>query len=286
MNSTKKAIFFLTFAVSLNADTLFMTNSQNQLLRGDTNTPGSIMTVGSVSGLSAGENLVGIDFRPANGQLLGLGSSSRLYAIDINTAAAVSVGSPGAFSLNGTSFGFDFNPTVDRIRVTSNAGQDLRLNPNDGTLSATDGALNGATTSIVASAYTNSFGGATTTTLYGIDNTTGSLYVQNPPNAGTQMLVGSLGVGGTIGSNVGFDIGYPGNIAYATLQTGSAGSGLYSVNLGTGAASLVANINGQSVTGLATSAVPEPSTMWLLGAGLTAFGGIRLRRARLSRKQL
>jgi hypothetical protein len=34
--------------------------------------------------------------------------------------------------LAGTSFGFDFNPTVDRIRLVSDSGQNLRLNPNSG----------------------------------------------------------------------------------------------------------------------------------------------------------
>jgi hypothetical protein len=51
------------------------------------------------------------------------------------------VGASGQFSLNGSSFGFDFNPTVDRIRVQSDADQNLRLNPATGALAATDTTL-------------------------------------------------------------------------------------------------------------------------------------------------
>lgn len=279
MNCTKTAMMIMALNIAAHADTLYMTNTQSQLLRADSASPGSVSVVGSLNGLQAGESLLGIDFRPATGQLFGLGSTSRLYSINTGTGAASQVGSIGAFTLNGTSFGFDFNPTVDRIRVTSNAGQDLRLNPIDGSLTATDGTLNGATSSIVASAYTNSFGGATTTTLYGIDNATGSLYIQNPPNNGTQALVGSLGVSGTIASNVGFDIAYPGNFGYATLQTGNAGTGLYAINLASGGASLITNLSGQSITGLAVTNVPEPSSFMLLGLGAaSAFAFVRARR--------
>lgn len=280
MNCTKTAIIAITLSLAASADTLYMTNTQGQLFRADSSAPSNITNLGTVSGLQAGESLLGIDFRPATGQLFGLGSSSRLYTVNTMNAAATQVGTAGAFSLSGTSFGFDFNPTVDRIRVVSNTSQDLRLNPNDGSLTMMDGNLNGATTSIVGSAYTNSFAGSTATTLYGINNATGALYIQDPPNAGTQRLVGSLGVSGTIASNVGFDIAYPGNFGYATLQTGSAGTGLYSINLDSGAATLITNLNGQSITGLAVTNIPEPSSVALfaLGAGAAGLWARRRRR--------
>ena len=43
--------------------------------------------------------------------------------------------------LAGSDFGFDFNPTVDRIRLISDADQNLRLNPMTGGVAATDSML-------------------------------------------------------------------------------------------------------------------------------------------------
>ena len=76
------------------------------------------------------------------GSSTGLGSTSRLYTIDLTSGVATQVGaSPFAAALSGTNFGFDFNPVVDRVRVVSDADQNLRLNPNNGALAATDTAL-------------------------------------------------------------------------------------------------------------------------------------------------
>jgi Domain of unknown function (DUF4394) len=197
-----------------------------------------------VKGLQTGENLLGIDYRPNTGQLYGLGSSNRLYTIDAATGAATQVGT-GQFAapLSGTSFGADFNPTVDRLRIVSNAAQNLRLNPDTGAVVdgdavttgvQTDGNLNGATSSIVATAYTNSFKGATTTTEFGIDATTDQLFIQNPPNAGTQTLVGALGV--DFSPNSGLDIAFSNGV---NLAFAASNSSLYSINLTSGAATLV-----------------------------------------------
>jgi hypothetical protein len=79
-------------------------------------------------------------------------------------------------AVNGTSFGFDFNPVPDRLRFVTDADQDLRLNPNDGTVAGTDGTLAfsammptdpnaGTNPNVVGSAYTNNFSGTTTTTF-------------------------------------------------------------------------------------------------------------------------
>jgi hypothetical protein len=234
------ALFFVVGLANVKAATLFGVNTSNQLVRFDSATPGTISAPLTITGLQTGENILGIDFRPVNGQLYGLGSTSRLYTINITTGAATAIGAAGAFTLSGTDFGFDFNPTVDRIRVVSNTGQNLRLNPNDGTLAATDTPLNPGAPSVTAAAYTNNFAGATTTTLYVIDTTTNSLYTQNPPNAGTLNLVGPLGVVAT--SANGFDIASNG-MAFAGLTVGGT-SRLYTINLTTGAATAVAAIGG------------------------------------------
>lgn len=187
-----------------------------------------------ITGLATGETVVGLDFRPFNGQLYAVTSASKLYTINLGSGAAMQVGtSPLATLLVGSSFGFDFNPTVDRIRLTGNTGLNLRLHPETGVVVAVDGQLNPGTPSICASAYTNNFAGATTTVLYNIDNMTNTLYKQDPPNAGGLVPVGPLGI--NIESNASFDIAARSNIAYAILKVGSQTS-LYTINLSTGAA--------------------------------------------------
>ncbi|MFD2519954.1 DUF4394 domain-containing protein [Emticicia soli] len=188
----------------------------------------------AITGLQSGETILGIDMRPATGQLYALGSTSRLYVLNTSSGAAAAVGTvPFATLLSGTSFGFDFNPTVDRIRCVSNTGQNLRLHPETGAIAAVDGALNPGTPSVTASAYTNNYAGATTTVLYNIDSMTDKLNKQDPPNAGTQVEVGNLGVN-TEAAN-GFDIGSRSGMAWAILKVGDK-SGLYSINLTSGAA--------------------------------------------------
>lgn len=274
-------ILVLATPMQAKAESIFALTTTNSLLSFDSSTPGTVNSIGPVTGLQPGESLFGIDFRPATLQLYGLGSSSRLYTINTATGAATQVGSPGAFALTGVDFGFDFNPTVDRIRVTSDLNQNLRLNPVDGTLTMADASLafaSGLDPNIVGSAYTNNFAGAVTTVLYGIDSDLGILAIQNPPNNGTLNPVGSLGV--STSGLVGFDISGLTGTAFASLTSTEPdvnSSELYTINLSTGAATLIGTIGGGttigglSVTPFAPSAIPEPSTIVLLASGLLAI---------------
>ena len=256
----------------------------------DSATPGIILTGVPVTGLQAGETLLGIDFRPATGGLYGLGSTNRLYMINPTTGAATQVGSAGAFTLSGTAFGFDFNPTVDRIRGTSNTGQNLRLNPNDGTLFGTDTAVTyaagdpnaGTTPRIVGSAYINNSPGAGTTTLFVIDSILNILATQGSPggspvspNTGQLFTIGALGF--DTSDLVGFDVSGLTGTAFASLTGPVANnSQLFTIDLSTGAGTLVGTIGGGvTLAGLASSvgAVPEPSTLIL---SLIGLGGLRL----------
>ena len=227
--------------------------SGNVLVRFDSATPGSFTGVVTVTGLAPGESLVGIDVRPMTLQVYALGATAagtgRLYLLNPNTGAASLVGTLAAdpvdvslpyAALSGTRFGIDFNPVPDRLRVVSDSGLNLRINPNTA-LVITDGALNGAATGVGAAAYINSYAGATLTVLYDLDAVSDTLLVQNPPNNGTLALVGALGVNAT--DAIGFDILASGgvNTAFATLQAGGV-TGLYTINLDTGAATLVGNL--------------------------------------------
>ncbi|PIF47576.1 uncharacterized protein DUF4394 [Chryseobacterium sp. 52] len=202
--------------------------------------PNSPMPVSkTVAGLQTGENILGIDFRPLNGQLYALGSSSRIYTINLGTGAATAVGtSPFTTLLAGTDFGFDFNPVVDKIRVVSNTGQNLRLDPVTGGITAVDTTINPAGAMISAAAYTNNFAGTTATTLFVIDHNTDKLYQQNPPNNGTLVETGSLGI--NITNANGFDIGSVSQKAYLMATVGTA-TKLYTVNTTSGAATSISD---------------------------------------------
>ena len=238
--------------------TVYGVTTSNNLVRFNSSRPGTVLGSTAITGLQAGENVLGIDFRPSTGLLFGLGSTSRLYRIDTVTGVATQIGTAGAFTLTGTNFGFDFNPVPDRIRVTSDADQNLRLNPNDGTLTATDGTLAyaggdvnaGQNPNIVASGYTNSFGGSTTTTLYDLDSNLDILVTQNPPNNGTLNTVGSLGL--NITGEAGFDITPGNNTALAALQLTAGGPSLLArVNLANGSAAVIGPIGGQTLRDIA-----------------------------------
>jgi hypothetical protein len=232
------AAFIVDIAIPTNPVAYAVDNAGTNLLIFNLTAPGTPVSK-AITGLQAGETILGLDFRPANAQLYALGSTSRIYTINASSGAAAVVGTaPFTPALSGTSFGFDFNPTVDRIRIVSNTGQNLRLNPETGALAATDGSLNPGTPSVSAAAYTNNFAGATTTSLFVIDANTDKLYLQNPPNNGTLVEVGSLGINVELAN--GFDIGSTSNTAYALLTVGAV-TKLYSINLASGAATSVAD---------------------------------------------
>ncbi|GGH62969.1 hypothetical protein HNQ91_002627 [Filimonas zeae] len=194
------------------------------------------ITTKTVGGLGTGEVIAGIDFRPANGQLYGItltpaGNFARLYTFNLGTGLATAVGSGFALTAGTTALGFDFNPTVDKIRLVTDLGQNLRLSPVDGTISNTDLTLNPATLLISGAAYTNSFAGAASTTLFVLNST--RLYKQDPPNNGVLTETGSLGV--TAESTNGFDIGGTTNQGYALLTVAGA-TRLYTINTTTGMA--------------------------------------------------
>ncbi len=254
------------------AELVYGVTDTQTLVSFDSATPGVINTGAAISGLQNNELIRGIDFRPATGELFAVGSFNNLYTINVASGAASLVGagsfSPGA---NGSSFGFDFNPTIDRIRYVSDANQNLVLNPNDGTSTlVTDlfygpgDANEGMDPNVVGSAYTNSFAGSTSTQLYGID--TGlDILVTQANSAGTLGTVGSLGV--DLGDAVGFDISGASGVAYASvIDNALSRSTFWTIDLTTGAATGLGDIGGGAlITSIAV--IPSPGAAALLGIG-------------------
>jgi hypothetical protein len=214
--------------------------------------------------------------------------------MDPQTGAVSAIGSAGqiAFTSDGSTtvqlpnplsngYGFNFNPTVDRIRVVSGS-LNFRINPitgapvdgNGGESSVTginpDRDINTGTTSVFGTSYTNAFAqsGITITTQYTLDSATDSLYIQNPPNSGTQTLGQVLTVGGNaldFTSRMGFEIppevratasntAVASGTSYAALTVGGVTS-LYSINLVSGATTNIGAIGAGStaISGLAVA---------------------------------
>jgi hypothetical protein len=149
------------------------------LVRFTSAAPGTTSTVG-LSGVAAGETMVGIDFRPQTGQLFGFAvdasaNTGTLYRIDPQTGVATAIGTTGqiAFTIDGATpidfpdptptvgWGVDFNPAIDFVRVDNGTGLNFRVNPNtgapvDGNLGQAmavpgtnpDPSINGATTGV------------------------------------------------------------------------------------------------------------------------------------------
>ena len=219
----------------------YAVSTSNDLLIFNPHSPSSVVSK-PITGIQMGETILGIDFRPVNGQLYAIGSTSSIYTINASSGVAAVIGALSTLpagsttavplSLSGTSFGFDFNPLVDRIRIVSNTGQNLRVNPNTA-VALVDSMLNPGKPVVTAAAYENNFAGTTNTKLYVIDVDTDKLYEQNPPNAGTLVDVGSLGV--NVEAANGYDIGGASNTGYALL-TASSRIRLYTINPATGAA--------------------------------------------------
>lgn len=248
-------------------DTIALTNS-GRLQSFNRSAPGTQVGSIALSGLPSGESILGIDFRPADGKLHGLGSAGNIYTLDAATGVATFkaalrplAGDDNPFTaLAGTSFAVDFNPAADRLRVVSNTGQNLRINVDNGD-TTTDGVIAGA--AISAAAYTNSFAGTATTQLFDLDVGAGRLYLQDPPNSGTLNAGVTLGV--TADAANGFDIDARNNTGYAALRVGSE-TVLYSINLGAtsdAATRIGAIAGGEPIRGLALAGTARPTALAL-----------------------
>ncbi len=181
------------------------------------NKPGRATKGTPVKGLSGDTSLVGIDHRVQNGKLYGVGNAGGLYVIS-DKAVATKVGQLSVAPA-GTSFGVDFNPAANALRIVSDTGQNLRQPfgtgdaPNGPTVADTPLTSAGApATGITAAAYTNNdLDPGTATTLFDLDTVADQVVLQSPANAGTLVATGTLGVAAD--ADAGFDL-------YSTLRKG------------------------------------------------------------------
>ena len=278
------AATLLFAAGQVQAQTAYTTDSRT-LYSFDLAMPGTLTNIGEFTGATI--NLDGLDFRPANGLLYGYHqASNQVVVIDVTNAATTFVSTPTT-GLSASSVGLDFNPVPDRMRLVNLDDQNFRIDVATGTTTvdsplayAAGDANVGVNPSAAGVAYINNDSNpGTATALFYIDSGLDILATTSNPNGGVLNTVGGLGVDTT--GNVGFDIITPtpgNNLAYAILDTSGQGAsdpGLYSINLGTGAATFLGAVDSNSnlldgvpLVALAINMVPEPGSLALLATGL------------------
>lgn len=222
-----------------------LSSGGTKMVRFDTDKPEKAKRVGDITSLAGDSKLVGIDRRIQDRKLYGVGDEGGLYTLSTTTAKATKVGQL-TIALEGTSFGVDFNPVANALRIISDTGQNLRQPfATAGAATVADTPLNYVAgtpvTGVVGAAYTNNdLNDNTATTLFDLDVNLDQIAVQAPANAGSLSPTGKLGVDASAG--VGFDIystvnkagkSY-GSTGYTTFKANGR-HGLYTVNLLTGA---------------------------------------------------
>ena len=136
------------FAAKANAETIYGVTVFRDLVTFDSANPGTILTTKPITGLTSQdqfESVRKIDFRPATGQLYAVGNAPggiyRLYTIDINNGKATRIGAPQLLNPISGSFGFNFEPLFDQIRIVTDDDQNLGYDPSTAALVATGSPL-------------------------------------------------------------------------------------------------------------------------------------------------
>jgi hypothetical protein len=216
----------------------------------DAATP-NLTTPLAMTGITAGETVKGIDFRPADGVLWAFATNAAntagaLYIINPTTGAASgrvpvisAAGGPALVFDGSSSYSVDFNPVANLLRVVSFLGQNLAVDVATGV--GTAGTPYAAFGNATAVAYTNNFvapvGVTNTTRLFAINQNDDTLNTVTTPGDGTTLTpVGALTI--LVQEVQSMDIkGGDNGLVLGALRTTSAGPhSLYQINLATGAA--------------------------------------------------
>ena len=242
-------------------------------------TMGSIASPAKMDTFTLSNKLDAVAYRPVTGELLGY-SNGAVYAVNTKTGKLTDLGATftnGAMiSKNATATAMDFNNAIDAVRMVGSDGtnlvyfpigfgdQDKRANSVlkfTSTFYVKGDRNEGMTPEIFANAYTNAIAGAkaSSTFQFALDSRTDSL-VSLANNAGELKTVAKITINGKavdLSSMGGFDIVSAqegSDAAYAILQLeGASKAGLYSIDLTTGAATLMADLPMGGFSGFAVS---------------------------------
>jgi hypothetical protein len=242
------------------------------LVRFLANSPRSSRDLGEieiVGGDGDDTELVGIDYRVQDGRLYGVGNGGGVFVIDTSTAVANFVNEL-TVALDGMSFGVDFNPAADRLRIISDTGQNLAHNVNAGGTTTMNGTLTYtvppaaavAAPGVTGAAYTNNdLSSSTGTTLYDLDTTLDQIVIQSPPGNGILVATGKLGVDAAAWSGLDIYSRLRGGVAVSNHALAvlivNGGAALYSVELTTGSTARLGTLD-ERVTDIAIPLSKRP----------------------------
>ena len=248
--------------------TAYALTSTGTIISFDTSKPATISASVTVSGLSSGETLVQIGYRPEDSTLYGITSDNLLATVDPSSGAVTLVSSTAFSSDTLSDPVISFDPVQDQLRVISTE-YNLRVY-STGTLAAAETKLafdsgdsnSGKTPQVAAIAYANPAAGATSTTLYALDVTTQSLLrvgdagvsSTSSVDGGDLHTIGSVGVSFT--ADAGLSVQSGSDTAYAVLQQSGSGAALYTIDLSDGAAAEVGSIGSGDQTLIALALAP------------------------------
>jgi hypothetical protein len=230
----------LLVPASAGAETIYtIDNAAPPMLQSfDSATPGTLTNVGSVTGLQAGERLMGIDIKPDSGELYGVGSTSRLYKISRATGAATAVGTGGFGLLFGVqdAMDMDFDPTTGLLRIVTDTKQNVRVNAESGQIAYRDGDIHPGDSdispnpSVAGLGYSNNYRGSTDSVLRGYEYNADDVVILGVTSGPTVAEVGvvyevsdmpGIVVQGGSSPRIGYDVS-PGGTTYASLLVGGS----------------------------------------------------------------
>lgn len=265
------ALALLVLPSMASADVFTAVTVDNNLVTFDSSAPGVILTSAPVTGLaSGGGNLVNLAYNPTDGLYYGLDFAANFYSID-STGAATQI--PSTFAPTGFSGGLAWDPSGGVLVFVSESAElytitttgtatkqpDFVYSPGD--------ANDTETPSLTAIGFDPDFN-----TPYFINPNTNTLVTNLDINLGSADTVGPLGFDVT--PNAALMVDSLGNL-YASLSTDGFSSSFYSIDAGTGAATLIGNFASGVLAITGTAAVPEPSAALL---GLASLGLMARRR--------
>ncbi|MGB1950058.1 MAG: DUF4394 domain-containing protein [Marinobacter sp.] len=172
-------------------DMLAVTSESNCLVRFSVSDPSEVTVIGP---LDAAGDVVGLDFRPASGELFALTAMGELLLVDPLTAQTTQV-TASIGELQGARYDIDFNPAANALRLISDARQNFRMGSPALVESAmmealVDGKF-GYLQGVVATAYTNVNPDQSGTQMYVISADSRTFYQQDP-NVGLLTRIGGL----------------------------------------------------------------------------------------------